>query len=85
MPATTTPVLLTEGTAAKSVLIPNTALNASACAPVRGVAALAAVVAVAHVVFAVASAPQVLVRVLQMNEVMTAMLSADPWLNETMK
>jgi len=67
-------------TAAKLVVIPKTALKASACAPVRAVAALAAVVAVWQVAFAVASAPQVLVSASHMKPVMTAMLSAEPWL-----
>lgn len=42
---TVTPVLLTSGTAAKSVLTPNMALNASACAPVPACAAAALLVA----------------------------------------
>lgn len=44
-------------TAAKSVWIPKTALNLSACAPVLAVAVSAAVCALAHAAWAVASAP----------------------------
>jgi hypothetical protein len=47
--------------------MPNTALKASACAPVPAVAAAAAVFAVAHVARAVASAPQVFTKVSQIN------------------
>lgn len=61
------PVLSTTATEAKSVWIPNTALNASAWAPVSAVAALAAAVAVAHVSFAVWSAPHVFVRASHIN------------------
>lgn len=56
--ACVTPWSFTTGTAAKSVLIPNTALNASACPPVFAVTVSAAAFALAHVAFAVASAPQ---------------------------
>ena len=73
-----TPWSLTTGTLAKSVWIPNAALNASACAPVFAVAAFAAVVAVWHVACAVASAPQALESWLQMKSVITPIASAEP-------
>lgn len=67
-------------TAAKSVCIPKAALNLSACPPVFAVAVSAAVLAVAHVALAVASAPHVFTSVSHMNCVMISMLSAEPWL-----
>ena len=67
LPAITFPWSSTEATEAKLVVIPNTALNASAWAPVLAVWALAAAVAVAHVSLAVWSAPQLFVKVSQMN------------------
>lgn len=73
-----TPWSLTSGTAAKSVLIPNTALNASACPPVLAVTVSAAALAEAQVACAVASAPQLFTSWSHMNCVMMSMLSADP-------
>lgn len=58
---------------AKSVVIPKTALNASACAPVFTAAALDAVTADWHVAFAVSSALQELVNVSHINWVMMSM------------
>ena len=82
VPAITFPWSSTEATEAKLVVIPNTALNASAWAPVLAVWALAAAVAVAHVSLAVWSAPQLFVKVSQMNWVIIPMAWAEPWLYE---
>ena len=51
----------------QTVVVPKTALNASAWAPVLLGAAEAAVFALAHVLLAISSAPQVLVNVSQIN------------------
>lgn len=64
---TTLPWLSTTSWLAKSVVIPKTALNASACAPVFASAVLDAAMADWQVAFAVSSAPQVLVNVSHMN------------------
>lgn len=85
VPATGLPWSSTSVTAAKSVVIPNTALKASAWAPVFAVCPSAAVDAVAQVSLAVWSAPHVLVRVSQMNCVMISMPCAEPWLYEAAK
>ena len=77
---TTLPWSSTSGTAAKSVLMPKTALKASAWAPVFGVWVSAAAEAWAQVFLAVWSAPQLFVRVSQMNWVMISMFWAEPWL-----
>lgn len=57
--------------------MPKTALKASACAPLPFVAAEAAVLAVAHVALAVASAAQELVKVSQMNSIFLLRKYAD--------
>ena len=69
----TLPWSSTAATAEKLVLIPKTALNASAWAPVFAALVSAAAEALAQVAFAVASAPQELVRVSHMNLVMMSM------------
>lgn len=73
-----TPVSLTGAMLAKSVVIPKTALNASAWPPVFAVTVSAAALAVAHVCFASASALHVFVSVSQMNCVMMSMFCAEP-------
>ncbi|KAL1949370.1 hypothetical protein VTO73DRAFT_8251 [Trametes versicolor] len=67
VPAMALPWSSTAVTAAKSVWIPKTALNASAWPPVLAVTVSAAERAVWQVALAVASAPQLFVRVSQMN------------------
>ena len=80
VPAMTLPWSSTEATSAKWVVIPKTALKASAWAPVFAGWPSAAVRAVWQVFFAVWSAPQLLVKVSQMNWVMMSMFCAEPWL-----
>lgn len=80
VPTTVLPWSSTSATAAKSVVMPNTALKASAWAPVFAVWVSAAACAFAHVSFAVWSAPHVFVSVSHTNCVMISMLSAEPWL-----
>ena len=73
-----TPVSLTGAMLAKSVVIPKTALNASAWPPVFAVTVSAAALAVAQVCFASASAPHEFVSVSHMNCVMMSMFCAEP-------
>ena len=73
-----TPWSLTGAMLAKSVWIPNTALNASACPPVFAVTVSAAAAAVAQVCFARSSASQKLTSWSHMNCVMMSMFCAEP-------
>lgn len=73
-----TPWSLTGAMLAKSVVIPNTALNASACPPVLAVTVSAAAFAVAQVCFARSLAPQKLTSWSHMNCVMISMFCAEP-------
>ena len=70
----------TTASAAKSVVMPKTALNLSACNPVFAVAVSAAAFALAQVALAVASAPQLFTSWSHMNWLMMSMFCAEPWL-----
>ena len=77
------PLELTTATFAKFVFNPNTALKASACAPVPAAALFAAEVADWHKLFASLLALQLVWSCWQMKLAIVPISSAEPWLKDS--